>query len=83
MGLDTNKRQEVVYFTGTEVEHTAMYGERTLFVVGVQPCNEIQQRADAHGIKHLYFGTSQSFAPESDADWIAWENMIKALLKAG
>jgi hypothetical protein len=83
MGLDTNKRQEVVYFTGTEVEHTAMYGERTLFVVGVQPCNEIQKRADAHGIKHLYFGTSQSFAPESDADWAAWENMIKALLSAG
>ena len=83
MGLDTNKRQEVVYFTGTEVEHTAMYGEKTLFVVGVQPCNEIQKRADAHGIKHLYFGTSQSFAPESDADWTAWENMIKALLSAG
>ena len=82
MGLDTNKRQEVVYFTGTEVEHTAMKGERTLFVVGVQPCNEIQKRADAHGIKHLYFGTSQSFAPESDADWTAWENMIKALLSA-
>jgi hypothetical protein len=59
MGLDTNKRQEVVYFTGTEVEHTAMYGEKTLFVVGVLPCNEIQKRADAHGIKHLYFGTSQ------------------------
>jgi len=83
MGLDTNKRQEVVYFTGTEVENTAMKGERTLFVVGVQPCNEIQKRADAHGIKHLYFGTSQSFAPESDADWTAWENMIKALLSAG
>ena len=82
MGLDTNKRQEVVYFTGTEVEHTAMYGEKTLFVVGVQPCNEIQKRADAHSIKHLYFGTSQSFAPESDADWTAWENMIKALLSA-
>ena len=83
MGLDTNTRQEVVYFTGTEVENTAMKGEPTLFVVGVQPCNEIQKRADAHGIKHLYFGTSQSFAPESDADWTAWENMIKALLKAG
>ena len=53
MGLDTDKRQEVVYFTGTEVEHTAMYGERTLFVVGVQPVAEIQKRADAHGIKHL------------------------------
>lgn len=83
MGLDTDKRQEVVYFTGTEVEHTAMYGERTLFVVGVQPVIEIQKRADAHGIKHLYFGTSQSFTPRGKEQREQWENMIRALLVAG
>jgi len=83
MGLDTDKRQEVVYFTGTEVEHTAMYGERTLFVVGVQPVAEIQKRADAHGIKHLYFGTSQSFTPRGKEQREQWENMIRALLTAG
>ena len=82
MGLDTNERQDVVYFIGTEVERTAMYGEKTLFVVGIQPPHEIKKRAEEHDIKHLYFGTSQSFAPESDADWTAWENMIKAMLAA-
>ena len=83
MALNTNDRQDVTYFIGTEVEHTAMYGEPTLFVVGVQPCHEIQKRADANNIKHLYFGTSQSFTPKSDDDWTAWDNMINALLKAG
>lgn len=83
MGLDTNERQGVTYFIGTEVEHTAMLGEQTLFVVGVQPVDEIVRRADDRHIKHLYFGTSQSFAPESENDWEEWEYMIKTLLKAG
>lgn len=83
MGLNTEERQGVIYFIGTEVERTAMYGQNTLFVVGVQPWEEIKQRADTHGIKHLYFGTSQSFNPESVADYIAWEEMIMPLLKDG
>ena len=88
MGLNTEERQDVVYFIGTEVEHTAMYGQKTLFVVGVQPWEEIKKRADAHDIKHLYFGTSQSFTPglnlpEDAGDWEAWEAMIIPLLKQG
>ena len=45
MGLNTNQRQDVIYFIGTEVENTPMKGEQTLFVVGVQPPHEIQKRA--------------------------------------
>ena len=83
MGLNTEERQDVIYFIGTEVEHTAMYGEKTLFVVGVQPYEEIAKRADEHNIKHLYFGTSQSFTPKDSDDYIAWEEMIIPLLKKG
>jgi hypothetical protein len=88
MGLNTDERQNVIYFIGTEVEHTAMYGEQTLFVVGIQPADEIKKRADEHGIKHLYFGTSQSFTPglnfpEDSDDWKAWDDMILPLLKEG
>lgn len=83
MGLNTEERQDVVYFIGTEVEHTAMYNEKTLFVVGIQPWEEIKKRADAHNIKHLYFGTSQSFTPKDADDYIAWEAMIIPLLKLG
>ena len=80
MGLDTNERQDVVYFIGTEVERTAMYGEKTLFVVGIQPWEEIQKRADENGIRHLYFGTSQSFKPKNVNEYSEWKTMITKLL---
>ena len=83
MGLNTDERQDVVYFIGTEVERTAMYGEKTLFVVGIQPWEDIQKRADEHDIKHLYFGTSQSFNPKNWDDFELWVNMITPLLKEG
>ena len=82
MGLNTNERQDVIYFIGTEVENTPMKGEQTLFIVGVQPTHEIQKRAEEHDIKHLYFGTSQSFTPKDNKEWESWENMIKAMLAA-
>jgi hypothetical protein len=83
MGLNTDERQAITYFIGIEVEHTAMKGQETLFVVGIQPVEDIKQRAAAHNIKHLYFGTSQSFNPKTSQDYIAWEEMIIPLLKLG
>ena len=41
MGLNTEQRQDVVYFTGYEVEHTICHGMFTLFVVGTPPVEEI------------------------------------------
>ena len=43
--LDTQGRKQVIYFIGTEVENTAMKGEKTLFVVGIQPVEEIVDHA--------------------------------------
>ena len=83
MGLDTNERQDVIYFTGTEVEHTPMKGALTLFIVGVRPVEEIIERAKEENIRHLYFGTSQSFHPKNMEDWTAWTNMIGDLLNEG
>ena len=80
MGLNTHERQKTDYFIGTEVENTAMKGEKTLFIVGVKEVNEIVEHALAHGIRHLYFGTSQSFTPENDLAWTAWTHMIRELL---
>ena len=42
MVLDTQKRKQVTYFTGTEIENTCMKGAQTLFVVGVRPVEEIE-----------------------------------------
>ena len=55
MAIDTKGRQLVDYFVGIEVENTAMKGERTLFVVGIKPVEEIIALAEKHNLKHIYF----------------------------
>lgn len=91
MGLNTEERQGVVYFTGYEVEHTVAYGMYTLFVVGTPPLEDILRIADdtqshldeSKRIKQIYFGTSQSFNPETYEDWKTWDDRIMGCLKAG
>jgi hypothetical protein len=84
MAIDTNDRLALDYFIGTEVEHTAMKGELTLFVVGIKPVNEILDiLKTTNGIRHIYFGTSQSFTPNTSSDWQKWDKMITPLLKQG
>lgn len=65
-------------FVGTEVEHTPAYGQKTLFVIGVQPHELIAAAAIAYKCTHIYFGANQSF-PKIDTNstsWTTWENMI-------
>jgi hypothetical protein len=82
MGLNTEQRQEVVYFTGYEVEHTITHGKFTLFVVGTPPLEEILQEAIKHKVEQIYFGTSQSFNPSTYEDWKTWDDRIMGCLKA-
>lgn len=84
MAIDTEGRQAVTYFTGYEVEHTICYGMYTLFVVGTPPLEEILQQANRdENIKHIYFGTSQSFNPiaMTEEEYTAWDNVIIGCLK--
>jgi hypothetical protein len=83
MAIDTDGRQQVDYFVGTEVENTAMKGEQTLFVVGIKSVDEIVALLEEHKVRHVYLGTSQSFHPHSQYDWAAWDDMIKPLLLKG
>ena len=48
MALDTQKRKQVVYFVGDEIENTIAKGFRTLFVVGTRDPKEIMDLADHH-----------------------------------
>ena len=84
MGLNTEERQNIVYFTGYEVEHTICYGLKTLFVVGTPPLQEILTKAKEADVKHIYFGTSQSFNPKSmtHGEYRAWDEVILGCLKA-
>ena len=83
MGLNTEERQGVVYFTGYEVEHTICYGMKTLFVVGTPSYTEIKKMAGLHSCNHIYFGTSQSFNPKeiSQAEYKPWDDVIVSALK--
>lgn len=77
--------EDVNFFTGIEVEHTPAHGMETLFVVGVQPKEEITPRLKTPG-QHIYFGANQSFPnPEvNDFDtWEAWTGMIVHYLDQG
>lgn len=79
--------QNVDFFTGQEVEHTAAYGMKTLFVVGVQPVSEIQawlSKVTLKDIDHIYFGANQSFPNlrvNDGGEWAKWENMIYHFLE--
>jgi len=86
MGLNTEERQDVVYFTGYEVEHTICHGMYTLFVVGTPTLDEILAQAKKNlEIKQIYFGTSQSFKPASrtQEEYQAWDDVIFGCLRAG
>ena len=79
MGLNTNERQDVVYFTGCEVEHTICHGKLTLFVVGTPPLDEILAKVADTGADHVYFGTSQSYHPSTD-NYDLWDRVILGCL---
>lgn len=83
MGLNTEERQDVVYFTGYEVEHTVAHGMYTLFVVGTPPLEEILSKAILAGVQQIYFGTSQSFNPQTYEDWKTWDDRIMGCLNKG
>ena len=92
MGLDTEQRQSVVYFTGYEVEHTICYDMFTLFVVGTPPLDEILKHAKEHKVAHIYFGTSQSYHPSDESmthypyktiSSKVWDTAIIGCLNAG
>ena len=77
--MNRDGHEAVSFFVGTEVEHSPAYGERTLFVVGIQDSNDIIIQARRRGCTHIYFGANQSFPrlDTNDGDgWQPWETMI-------
>lgn len=73
-------KDDVIFFTGYEVEHTPAFGMFTLFVTGIQPTDHITARLHQSG-QHIFFGANHSFNPQTPDEWRAWENMIEHYLK--
>ena len=78
----TGTADDIVYFFGTEVEHTPAFGMSTLFVVGLQPVENIalKRTCGPAPIKHIFFGANHSYNPQTPEEHDAWENMIMFFL---
>jgi hypothetical protein len=86
-------KDDVVFFIGTEVEHTPAFSMRTLFVTGVQDVDQIKNILDnenckldvAQHINHIFFGANHSFNPGYNdyEGWKQWEDMIMYFLDKG
>jgi hypothetical protein len=78
--------EQISFFIGKEVEHTPAYGQRTLFVVGIQDSQIVMQEAMNNDCTHIYFGANQSFpilATNDADDWHEWDTMISDCLNRG
>lgn len=74
-------KNDVVFFTGIEIEKTPAYGMKTLFVAGLQPADKIVDLAKLEECDHIYLGANHSF---NDVNFDAqenWENLALDLLK--
>mgnify|MGYP006280227929 CR=1 FL=1 len=90
--MNRQGHETAAFFVGTEVEHSPVHGHRTLFVIGLQPVDQIlwqigeHDRANREPITHVYFGANHSFPSLAydDADaWQSWETMIQSVLDQG
>jgi hypothetical protein len=89
--MNRQGHKDTAFFVGYEVEHTPAYGKRTLFVVGVQPVEDVQAWIDdfenfeqeSDHIQHIFFGANHSFDPKNNLEWQRWESMIQHFLKLG
>jgi hypothetical protein len=75
---DTGISEDVIFFTGTEVEHTPAYGMKTLFVTGVQSSEHIA--LNLQGCEHIFFGANHSYNPQTYEEHKVWEEMIMFFL---
>jgi len=80
-------KDNVVYFTGYEVENTPAFDMNTLFVVGLRPLDEVLDKAQYHNVDHVYLGANQSFQvtlPYGDeVTNMQWDTLVFGLLEAG
>jgi hypothetical protein len=96
---ETGVAEDIIFFTGVEVEHTPAYGMHTLFVDGVQRVEVIKEKllnvehqddeiAYPGEIRHIFFGANHSFNPGTNfpqdaSNWDRWEDMLMPFLDEG
>jgi len=81
--MNRDGHKDAVYFIGPEVEQTPAFSKRTLFVVGKQPAEQIEEMARANRTTHIFMGANHSFSVDPTDTTFYWDNTITALLDKG
>lgn len=68
------------FFVGPEAELTPANGKKTLFVIGNQTIERIEELATLHKTPHIYFGANQSF---NFSDKTNWNTQVSYFLDRG
>lgn len=68
-------KDEVVYAVGPEVEHTPVFGSKTLFVNGIRSVSQMIEFAETNHCKHICLGAFNSFQKNKK-----WGDIISELL---
>lgn len=83
--MNRSGHETAQFFYGREVEHTAAHGQPTLFVVGYQQQEAIEEAlaGSTFDTRHIFFGANDSYQPSTPAEHAAWENVIATFLVRG
>tara|TARA_B100000780_G_scaffold84685_1_gene58006 strand:- start:2095 stop:2616 length:522 start_codon:yes stop_codon:yes gene_type:complete len=80
---ENGQRDDIVFFTGIEVEKTPAFGMKTLFVTGVQDIIQIKDYIRQERCEHIFFGANHSYTPEIAEEFQDWDYMIQTFLDEG
>ena len=83
--MDRPGHNNAEFFFGREVEHTPTLDQHTLFVIGYQSVESIEQALaqSTQDIQHIFFGANDSYHPKTNPDYVGWENVIMTFLGRG
>lgn len=83
--MDRPGHNKAKFFFGREVEHTPALGQHTLFVIGYQSVESIEQALaqSTQDTQHIFFGANDSYRPKTNPDYVGWENVIMTFLDRG
>ena len=80
---ETGEANDIIFFTGVEVEKTPAFGMKTLFVTGIQDFNEVMEHYTYQQCEHIFFGANHSYNPKTADEFDDWDIAIKAYVKEG
>ena len=83
--MNRSGHESADFFYGREVEHTPAFNQPTLFVIGYQTVETIEQALakSTYETHHIFFGANDSYHPKTVEELRAWENVIMTFLDRG